>query len=446
MRQVVLPRIRRLSRYRWPLLITFCVSVTAAFSLSPLVDIARPDAAVGATLRTPVLYDILAPASTILDAFTMLTPSQYWAVFALCGILFIGSGIVSDARSGRGFRALRTLRMSARFAGGTTAVIGIMLVVPRPMASLHMSDPNLVVVDFHSHTSASHDGRPGFDAEKNRAWHREAGFNAVYITDHRTFAGAIEGLEMNPATAGGGTVILPGVELRDAGEHPLLIGVDPRRTRITSPDWKGAAVETDGGSVPPILILSLPGNIDNVPIGEFTGTVRLAGIEIHDGSPRGIAQTERDRARIIGFGGERRLTLVSGSDNHGWAEAAPAWSVLRIPGWRGMTPPALDIAIRRTVIAGDPGATQVIARRTAATATRKWQASLGGIAVATLMLRTMSLRDRFSWIAWSWGLAIFPAMVSRTRRKRILVRRRANIRASRQRPLIEAAAAMEAAL
>jgi hypothetical protein len=445
MRQVALPSLRRISKYRWPLLITLCIAVTAAFSLSPLVDVARPEAAVAATLNAPLVYDVLAPASNILDTLTMLSPSQYWATFALCALLIIGWEIVGDVRRARCFRVGQTSRTCVRFTGGTVAILGIMLLLARPMASLRVSDPDLIVVDFHSHTSASHDGRAGFDAERNREWHRAAGFNAVYITDHRTFDGALEGARLNPATAGGGTTVLPGVELRDGPEHPILIGVDPNRMGINSPDWREAAVKADGGPVPPILILSMPGDLARVPTDEYTGKIKLAAIEGADGSPRGIAQTTTDTKRIIALADRMGLALVSGSDNHGWAEAAPAWSVLRIPGWRALTPAGLDIAIRRTIIARIPGSTQVISRRMATPVAGRIGSALGGVAVGALMFRTMSPRDRLSWLGWSWGLGLFPAINVRRRRRSIRVWRRARRRAMARRPLIDAAA-MDVAL
>jgi hypothetical protein len=445
MRQVVPPSLRRILEYRWPLLITLCIAVTAAFSLSPLVDVARPDAVVSATLKGPFVYDLLAPASNVLDALTMLSPSQYWATFALCALLIIGCDIVGHVRRARCFRAGQASRACVRFTGGTVAILGIMLLLSRPMASLRVSDPDLIVVDFHSHTSASHDGRAGFDAERNREWHRAAGFNAVYITDHRTFDGALEGAKLNPLTAGAGTTILPGVELRDGPEHPILIGVDPRRMRINSPDWRGAAVKADGGPVPPILILSMPGDLDRVPADEYMGEIKLAAIEGADGSPRGISQTTSDGKRIIALANRMGLALVSGSDNHGWAEAAPAWSILRIPGWRALTPAALDIAIRRTIIARAPGSTQVVSRRMATPVTGKIGNAFAGFAVAVLMFRTMSPRDRLSWLGWSWGLALLGSISVRRRRRNVLVWRRARRRLRGRRALIESAAAMEVA-
>lgn len=416
--------------------------MTAAFSLPPVVDLAQPHSPAAASLKTPLLYDILAPVSNILDTLTLLSPVQYWATFALCAVVFFAPGIARDLRRPRSFSLASTIISSLRFMGGTVAVIGIMLVVWRPMASLSLQDPDLIAVDFHSHTSASHDGRSDFDAERNREWHQSSGFNAAYVTDHRTFDGALSAAERNPSLAGAGTTLLPGVELRDADQHPILLGVDPVRMKIRSPDWQKAAVEADGGPVPPILILTMPGNIARVPIGEISGAIRLAGVEASDGAPRGMAQTERDRKGILALADKLHLALVAGSDNHGWGRAAPAWSVLRIPGWRGMTPGSLDIAIRRTILARVPGTTEIIARRTAASPSGKVETALSGVAVGLSMLRTMNLRDRASWILWSWAGGLLSLIRARRNRRPLRIRVRERMRKTVRRPLIDAAAAL----
>ena len=442
--QVRVARIRRISRYRWPLLITLAVSVTAAFSLSPLVDIARPRAAVPAVLSTPFWYVLVAPISNILDALTLLTPSQYWATFALCTIVFFGATALKITNGGRGFRFVGFLRSVFLFVGGTVALVGVMLLAPRPMASLSLADPDLVAVDFHSHTSASHDGRAGFDSERNREWHRSAGFDVAYITDHRTFDGALAGEVNNPLTAGQGTMLLPGVELHDVGEHPILIGVDPRRMKITSPDWQGATVEADGGPVPPILILSMPGNLARVPSDELTGAVRVAAVEGADGSPRGMAQTANERITINALAARLGLAVVSGSDNHGWGRTASAWSVLRIPGWRDMTAGALDVAIRRTIISRKRGSADVFARRTLGPASGKLEIALAGVGVGVMVLRTMNFGDRVSWAGWSWAIALWSLVRARQNRKRLRLLVRRNVKVRVPPPVIEVAA-MEAA-
>ena len=415
-------RLRRISRYRWPLVITAALVMTAVFSFSPLVDVNHPKTPAIATLPTSVAYDVIAPFSNVLDALTLLSPAQYAATFALCAIVALGLWTHRSSRSR--FVPIRLARAALCFGGGTIAVAGIMLVATRPMASLALTDRNLVAIDFHSHTDASHDGRPGFDAERNREWHSSSGFDVAYVTDHRTFDGALSGAARNPAQSGDRTVLLPGVELRDADEHPILIGVDPKRMRITSPDWKAAAVEADGGPAPPMLLLSLPGDIVHIPLDETSGAVRVTAIEAADGSPRGMAQSAQDRDAIMALAGRLHLAVLSASDNHGWGRTAPAWSVMRIPGWRDMTPAELDIAIRRTIIAEGPRAIDVIARRTAPPPGNVLESSAGGITVAVVMMRTMSLADRLSWLAWSWGLSFLSLRIARRNRKALGARAR----------------------
>ena len=419
--------------------------ITAVFSSSPLVDVGTGASPLAATLRTPLLYDLFAPVSNVLDAITLLSPVQYWAVFATCAIcFFVGTARVGELRTSGRFSPARSTRSAARFLGGAIAVAGIMLVAPRPMASLELNDGDLVTVDFHSHTEASHDGRPGFSAERSREWHRSSGFDAVYVTDHRTFDGALDAARSNPATGAQGTVLLPGVELRDGDEHLILLGVDPRRMKITSPDWQQAAVAADGGPAPPILLLSLPGDIMRIPPEEIHGAIRVAGIEASDGSPRGLAQAAAQRDSILAISRRLGLALVSASDNHGWGRTAQAWSVLRIPGWRTMKPEQLDVAIRRTILTRGTRAVQVIARRTAPPSSNAIQSALDGISVGLVMMRTMSPRERVSWAAWSWLLCLVSVRRAKMKRNRGRTSARAHTR-NRSRPRsVDVAAALSA--
>ena len=419
--------------------------ISAVFSLPPLVDVASAGSPLSANLRTPALYDLFAPISNVLDALTLLSPAQYAATFAICAICFAGATCAGQLRTSARLSIARAARPVAGFLGGTIGLAGIMLIAPRPMASLELYDHDLIAVDFHSHTEASHDGRAGFTAERSREWHRRSGFDAVYVTDHQTFDGALEAVKGNPTLAAEGTVLLPGVELRDGDEHLILIGVDPRRMKIRSPDWEGAAVAADGGPAPPILLLSLPGDVLRIPAEEIHGPIKLAGIEASDGCPRGLAQAEMQRDSILAISARLGVALVSGSDNHGWGRAAPAWSVLRIPGWRKMTPAQLDIAIRQTLLTRGARAVQVIARRTAAPPHNAMQSVLGGLSVGLVMARTMSSTDRVSWVAWSWVLCLVSLRRARTKRNRTRGSANARPRKRSRTPPMDAAAAMSRA-
>ena len=400
--------------------------MTAVFSLPPLVDSAHPSVKRVATLHKPVAYEVLAPLSDTLDTISLFSPAQCWITYGSYGLVFLFFRLRGRGKARHDFRFTKALRVFAVFTGGGLAVIGIALIARRPMAAIELADPNQIAIDFHSHTSASHDGRSDFDAESNREWHSSAGFNVAYVTDHRTFAGALEARLRNPTRAGDGTTLLPGVELRDGDEHPILIGVDPERMRITSPDWQQAAVAADGGPAPPILLLSLPGDVTRIPRDETDERIRLGGIEISDGSPRGMAQAERERATIIGISHRLRLALVVGSDNHGWGRTAPAWSVMQLPGWRAMTPAQLDVAIRQAMIARGPLALDVIARRTSRSPASFVEGVTTGVAIPLVMLRTLSPLERASWLTWTWGLyGLSRLMAGANRRKqRVRIARR----------------------
>ncbi|HET7614760.1 MAG TPA: hypothetical protein VFK26_12635 [Gemmatimonadaceae bacterium] len=411
-------------RWTWPIAVSTVLAISSIFPLPPLIDLSNPAAVPAGTLHFPIAYHLLAPASVILDTLTLLAPAQYLGTLGLGAITYILCiARRSSPRRGRASRPLLTLGF--RLIVGGLGLAELALVARRPMASLTLRDPELLAIDFHSHTSASHDGRPSFGAEENREWHSSAGFAAAYVTDHRTLEGAVSAANFNPGLAGSGTTLLPGVELRDGDEHPILIGIDPLRTHITSGDWQPALIDRDNDPTPAVLLLSLPGDLIRVPAEMTRGRVRVAGIEVSDGSPRGIAQAGRDRQMIRAFATRSSVATVSGSDNHGWGRTAPAWSVMRISGWRTMTPAELDVAIRRTLIDEGPRAVQVVARRTAPIPRTRASVAISGFAVVIVMLRTMSMPDRISCCVWCWTLCAMLRLPSHLKeRGRVRIRTR----------------------
>jgi hypothetical protein len=106
-----------------------------------------------------------------------------------------------------------------------------------------------------------------------------------------------------------------------------------------------------------------------------------------------------------------------------------------------MNPATLDIAIRRTILARAPGTTEVIARRTVGPPSGRMEGALSGVVVGSLMLRTMNLRERLSWILWSWSAAILSLVRARRTRRQLRIRVRQTMRQGARRPLIDAAAA-----
>jgi hypothetical protein len=128
-------------------------------------------------------------------------------------------------------------------------------------------------------------------------------------------------------------------------------------------------------------------------------------IEIVDGSPRGLSQGRRDRARIVRLADSLDLALVTGSDNHGWGRAAPGWTLLRIPGWRGMPTDSLSRRIEEILRIGRRQATRVIERRIA-DGTSPIALVFALPAVAWRMFTTLGADERVMWLVWAWGIVV----------------------------------------
>ena len=210
--------LRRLRPYWWLLAIVVLVLASAPFAISPLRDAVAGGALPEASLRRSSAYVLLAPLSNVLDLLTLLSLRQHVAVLVtlllLFGIWWWWRGRIVPPTVTT--RPRRIARLAARIGIPLVALIGVYaagVMLPRPMAALDLGNPDILPIDFHSHTKYSHDGRPDWTPADNRAWHRDAGFGAAYVTDHRTFDGARDAWANNPALAAEGVVLLPGIEV-----------------------------------------------------------------------------------------------------------------------------------------------------------------------------------------------------------------------------------------
>jgi hypothetical protein len=372
---------------------------TKLFAVPALTDAATGSPVRDAHLALSVGYVLLTPVCNTLDALSVFSGRQHFAFVATIALIYALWRLVRQKRPARAHvrcaretlvASLVLLALITLYAGGT--------MLARPLPRIVMSSPDDIVIDFHSHTSFSWDGRRDFSPEANRLWHQASGFDAAYITDHGSFEGALEASLRNPSRAGDGTVLLSGIEVRSDGRHLDILGTDAsdaaaykgdnlaegiflRKVRMESP-------------VPPVVLLTLPGHLD-----ADKSAVPIDAVEISDAAPRGLSQIDNERATIAGFARAHNAALVAGSNNHGWASASPAWSVMEIAGWRSMTPSQLDTAIRSTLLSRGPRATRVIERRP------RGPASFAGIAATVpvalwQMLITLSWPERLSWLCW----------------------------------------------
>jgi hypothetical protein len=416
----------KLRRLPWiALTTTILVLASAALAVSPIRDAATLEPVSEASLAQSPAYLAGAPFFVTLDTLALLTVGQHVALVLTAIVAYASWRVVhrrrkrlaapakgvEERRAGRVRAALREVAFAALFVAALVAVYAIGALVPRPMAALSVRDLDVVVVDVHSHTKYSHDGRPGWEAEDVRGWHAAAGFDAAYVTDHRNYRGAEEGVAANPSVAGQGPVLLSGLEVVYRGERVNLLSAGRVYRGLTTPnlwdiDEEALALASLVPRREPVLVQTFPGRFDRITPARGPGTPGVRAIELVDGAPRGLSQTRRDRLRIVRLADSLNLALVAGSNNHGWGRTAPGWTLLRIQGWRGMTPDQLATAIEATIREAGRLATRVVERRVAEGEGSPLRLALTVPLVTWRMLTTLSVDQRVMWVICAWLLAL----------------------------------------
>lgn len=405
-----------LRAHRVPLGLTALVLVGGLLGPSALTNGSSGGIAAGVQLDVGWGYILLAPITNTLDTLSVLTLPQHYAVLVTIVLAFVMWRALRSRRSGRplGFRG----RVGAELGVATLTFLGLVafygfgMVGHRPMAAVAPTDEDVVVVDVHSHTEHSHDSRTGFTAEDRREWHAAAGFDAVYVSDHRTWQGYNDAAPANPARAGMGTVLLPAIEIEFDGKYASVLGEERRyRSAVEKNDLRRDVIERmyrDTG-VRPTLVMTIPEGLDDV-VPWTPDTVGFVALELSDASPRGLRQSRRDRARLLRMADSLDLALVAATNNHGWGRTAAAWTLMRIPGWQRLSPAQLGDAIERTLHRERRNAAWVVERRV------PW-AGDDPVALATTvpaitwnMFGGISAAERVAWLTWIWLIAILAPL------------------------------------
>ncbi len=402
----------RARKYLWPLICSAAVIglLNRGTSIVDSHDAAVPS---GVTLSLPTGYVAMSPLSRLMDALSLLSVPQTLWLFGTAALL----AIIAVFFAPRGSRQSIPRRLSTRVVCVLIVIASLeaaTILLPRPMAKLTVADPQTLVVDFHSHTNASHDANRRFTPDDNRKWHSSGGFGAAYITDHVRFGGAALAMTKNPATAGDGFTTLSGVEGR---YHRILstvmLGLTEADTSIL--DDKGHLEEgIPVSGRPPVTIVAIPnGNIDSVTAASVDSLPHFAGIELVDGAPRGLGQLDREEAKIRAIASAQHLLLVSSSNNHGWGRTVAAWNLMSIPGWRNLSADSLAPSIERPFRERTLDAIVII---------KRVRPRVYGAAVPLVLpvltyqvLAALTLGERAVWLLWIWSAAIALALIRRSR-------------------------------
>ena len=97
------------------------------------------------------------------------------------------------------------------------------------------------------------------------------------------------------------------------------------------------------------------------------------------------------------------------------------WTLLIVPGWRGMRTDSLAASIERSLHQGRQ-ATRVVERRIAGELNggNALELTLTLPIVIWRMLATLSVDERVMWIVWVWAITVAVRLTSAWRRRRRL--------------------------
>lgn len=415
------PEARRASlvaRVPWtPIVLSLAVIFTTAAAIPPVRDAASLGDVTEVVLVRPAGYVALAPLSTILDTLTLLSVRQHIALFAGLWALFVAWRVWRHLGAGA------TWRGHLAAAGVMLAVIVLVdaavVLLPRPMAYLASRDPTIMRVDFHSHTGASGDARRAFSADRNRDWHRAAGYDVAFVTDHGTVAGAERALADNTLSGLESPMLLQSIEVTWTGEHVSILGAQRTYTGLLTQNLRDVdprALEL-ASLVPsrePVVVWHHPRQLDRLPVARRPSSAGVRAIEISNGAPDGMDEVRPKREAIVALARENNLTLTSGSDNHGWGFAAPNWTLMRPSNWRGLTSDQLAAGIERLIRERGFRATRVV-ERVVADGTHPLTLGLSVLTVPARMLTTLSADERVMWLAWIWVVFVAARLARRRR-------------------------------
>lgn len=363
-------------------------------------------------LHAPWLYVLFAPLFTLWDGVSMLSMSRLeWFLIglAILYLLWRAAHAVRLIRREESWSPLRELLVLVASLATLVAFVAGGLLWHRPMISLTGAGPDEIVTDFHSHTQVSHDVHNtlmrGFDTPANLRWHRRAGFDAVFITDHNTVEGLVP-WSGTPARC-------PGIEISAWRSHVVLLGdslpVDRNRYNRSLEGLKDLLAVSDS-SYGALSVLSLP-EYERNHWGRLDSLVAAGadGFEIVNAAPKAAELTRARRDSVVALARRTNRFVVGVSDSHGWGATSLVWNLVPASGWRAGGDPCARVLAR---LHEGFDAVQVVERHHLR-ADSGWPLWLTPLGVVWETWRGVGAVLLWSWLAWIWAVWGFRASRSK---------------------------------
>jgi hypothetical protein len=360
-------------------------------------------------LAYPPLYVLLAPLFTLWDGVSMLSMTRlqgFLLGLLLLYLLWRGGRLLwrRVAWSDRPWPRSPLRRELTILTAGLCLLalfVGVGLLWHRPMAALAGAGANDVVFDVHSHTNVSHDVQGtlmrGFDTEADLRWHRRAGFDAVFVTDHNTVAG------LRPHA--GPPALCPGIEVSAWKAHVVLLGdsVPVNRGRYNNSLEALRTLLAESDSVYGALsVLSLPEYERNHWSRLDTLVAAGAdGFEIVNASPKANELSRARRDSVVALARRTDRFVVGASDSHGWGATSMVWNLMRVPG--GQRPGAAVCTALLDGLRGGFGSSRIVERHRLR-ADSRWPVLLTPVGVVWETWRAMGWTLTAAWLGWVWLL------------------------------------------
>jgi hypothetical protein len=401
-------------RWRLPLALSACVAAAQLFPLSPIVDVVAWSRPADARVVYPLAHVVFAPFTLLADWLNGGSRRDLvgFGIWVLVGYVLLRL-LVRPRAATAARRLAREGVLAVAFLGGLAAFVGWGYWMQRPIPRLEATNPDDLIFDPHSHTALSHDGRSGFGAAQNAAWHARAGFDAAFVTDHNVCCAARAWQQVSPGIR---PFLFQGEEISLSGIHVLALGIDaaiPNHPYDGSWDSTGVLVRRlHADSV--FQIPTLPEDWRH-HTGAQWGQLSAWGVdgfEIWTSAPQAMDMPPSARRTVIAWSRLQGRPVFGSTDMHGFGNAASVWNLVRLPGWRALGDSALQHALLARLRTGGAAANEVVALRRWLPRSRLGSA-LSVPVNLVLLLRAASRPHALALLGWIWLPALAAGLCRR---------------------------------
>jgi hypothetical protein len=398
-----------------PWVITLALLASRLAAVPALSDPVAGSVPASIHLSVPTLYLLLAPLFTLWDGISMLSMRRLQGFLIGLALLYLLWRILRHV-------LIRAVRHGWRIWGRELAVLVVSLVAlllfliagalwHRPMLALAGVPTNQSVVDFHSHTTFSHDvgstWMRSYDLEANRRWHARAGFDAVFVTDHNGISRESRAATRAPQQVSGLPALCPGIEISGWRAHIVLLGDTlpiERAPYNASLEGLLALLQTSESAFGSLTLASLPEYWKNHWVRLDTLIAAgLDGFEIVNASPKANDFSVADRDRVIALARRHNLFVAGVSDSHGWGATSMVWNLVQT------RESDRCASILQELRRGFPSV-QVIERHRLRPDDR-WPNWLTPLGMLWETWRSMGWPLTLAWLAWIWLLWYVPTLL-----------------------------------